>query len=104
MSTSIHIWYVSKYVAPPGSGTAGGRGYLLMKELAQMGHEVTIITSDANQLAAPPRLRGNYLFQQVDGIKLCWVRTLKYSVAKSVRRMLSWLHFEWRLFLLPKKK
>jgi glycosyltransferase involved in cell wall biosynthesis len=102
MSTSI--WYVSKYVAPPGSGTAGGRGYLLMKELAQMGHKVAIITSDSNQLAAPPHLETTYLFQQVDGIELCWVRTMKYSVAKSARRILSWLHFEWRLLWLPRHK
>jgi glycosyltransferase involved in cell wall biosynthesis len=101
---SISIWYVSKYVAPPGSGTAGGRGYLLMKELAAMGHKVTIITSDSNQLAAPPHLETGYLFQQVDGIELCWVRTMKYSVAKSARRILSWLHFEWRLLWLPKHK
>jgi glycosyltransferase involved in cell wall biosynthesis len=102
MSTSI--WYVSKYVAPPGSGTAGGRGYLLMKELAQMGHRVAIITSDSNQLAVPPHLESGYLFQLVDGIQLCWVRTMKYSVAKSARRILSWLHFEWRLLWLPKHK
>jgi glycosyltransferase involved in cell wall biosynthesis len=99
---SINIWYVSKYVAPPGSGTAGGRGYLLMKELAMMGHQVTIITSDSNQLAKPPCLIDDYLFQDVDGIRICWVRTMKYSVAKSVRRILSWLHFEWRLMWLPK--
>ena len=101
---SASIWYVSKYVAAPGSGTAGGRGYLLMKELAQMGHGVTIITSDSNQLAAPPRLEAYYLFQQVDGMQLCWVRTKKYSVAKSARRVLSWLHFEWRLLWLPTHK
>ncbi len=98
------IWYVSKYVAPPGSGTAGGRGYLLMKELVRMGHKVVIITSDSNQLAAPPQLEGAYLLQDVDGIQLWWVRTMKYTVAKSVRRILSWLHFEWRLLWLPKKR
>jgi len=101
---SKSIWYVSKYVAPPGQGTVGGRGYLLMKELALMGHRVAIITSDSNQLAVPPRLDVDYLFQDVDGLQLCWVRTMKYSVAKSVRRILSWLHFEWRLLWLPQRK
>lgn len=100
MSTSI--WYASKYVTPPGSGSAGGRGYLLMKELALMGHQVTIITSDSNHLATPPHLDKDFLFQKVDGMQLCWVRTFKYSVAKSARRILSWLHFEWRLLWLPK--
>ena len=101
---SITIWYVSKYVAPPGSGTTGGRGYLLMKELALIGHKVTIITSDSNRLAVPPSMKTDYLFQDLDGMQLCWVRTMKYTVAKSARRILSWLHFEWRLFLLPKTK
>lgn len=99
---SSKIWYVSKYVAPPGRGSAGGRGYLLMREIAQMGHQVAIITSDANSLADPPRLDDNFLFQEFDGMQLCWVRTFKYSVAKSSRRVLSWLHFEWRLLWLPK--
>lgn len=102
MSTSI--WYVSKYVAPPGSGTVGGRGYLLMKELALLGHNVSIITSDSNQLATPPSLDTDYLIQDVDGLRLCWVRTMKYMIAKSMRRILSWLHFEWRLLWLPANK
>jgi glycosyltransferase involved in cell wall biosynthesis len=101
---SASIWYVSKYVAPPGSGTSSGRSYLLMKQLALMGHRLTIITSDSNQLADPPQLETDYLFQQVDGMQLCWVRTFKYSVAKSLRRIISWLHFEWRLLWLPKHK
>ncbi len=99
---SSNIWYVSKYVAPPGLGSAGGRGYLLMKEIALMGHQVAIVTSDANSLADPPHLEAGFLLQEVDGMQLCWVRTLKYSVAKSARRILSWLHFEWRLLWLPK--
>lgn len=101
MSTAI--WYVSKYVAPPGRSTYGERGYLLMKELAHMGHKVVIITSDSNHLATPPKLDSSYLSQEADGIQLWWVRTVKYTASKSLRRILSWLHFEWRLLLLPKK-
>ena len=77
---------------------------MMMKELAQMGHRVTIITSDSNQLAEPPHLDADYLFQDVEAMQLCWVRTMKYSVAKSLRRILSWLHFEWRLLWLPRHK
>ncbi len=69
-----------------------------------MGHRVVILTSDSNHLAAPPHLENEYLFQEVDNIRLCWVRTMKYSRAKSARRILSWLHFEWRLLWLPKYK
>lgn len=98
------VWYISKYVAPPSQASAGGRGYLLMREIARMGHEVVIITSDANQLAKVPQMSEPYLFEQADGIQMCWVRTFKYSVAKSMRRIVSWLDFEWRLLRLPKDK
>ena len=100
---SKSIWYISKYVSPPGSGTSSGRGYLLMKEFASLGNKILIITSDSNKMSSPPLLEGKYLFQEIDGLQLCWVRTLKYSVANSLRRVLSWLHFEWGLLLLPKK-
>ncbi len=96
------IWYVSKYVAPPAKASASGRGYLIMREFARLGYRSVIITSDSNQLAEVPRLDAPYLFQEVDGIQLCWVRTMKYAVAKSLRRILSWLDFEWRLWRLPK--
>lgn len=98
------IWYVSKYVSPPAKVGAGGRGYLLMREFARMGYESVIITSDSNQLTEVPVLEEPYLFQEIDGLRLCWVRTMKYSVAKSVRRILSWLDFEWRFWLMPKDR
>ncbi len=96
------IWYVSKYVAPPAKVGAGGRGYLIMREFARMGYQSVIITSDSNQLTEVPVLEEPYLFQEVDGMRLCWVRTMKYAVAKSLRRILSWLDFEWRLWRLAK--
>lgn len=96
------IWYVSKYVSPPAMASAGGRGYMIMRELAARGYECVIIASDSNALAQVPVLKDSYETQHVDGIKIRWVRTLRYSVAKSARRILSWLHFEFRLCLMPK--
>lgn len=98
------VWYVSKYVSPPSDASAGGRGYLLMRELAKLGHDCVIITSDSNHLSNVPTLEVPYDLHKVDGLTLCWVRTLKYSSAKSLRRILSWLHFEWRLLWFPKSK
>ncbi|MBV6274054.1 glycosyltransferase family 4 protein [Alcaligenaceae bacterium CGII-47] len=97
------IWYISKYVSPPSETSAGGRGYILMRELAKLGHHCIIITSDSNHLANVPTLGAVHNLQEIDGLSLCWIRTLKYTSAKSLRRILSWLHFEWRLFRLPKK-
>ncbi len=97
------IWYISKYVSPPAQASSGGRGYLLMREIAALGHQSVIITSDSNQLARVPELQAAVLTQQVDGLTLVWLRTMKYQVAKSARRILSWLDFEYRLFRLPKR-
>lgn len=98
------IWYVSKYVSPPAKASAGGRGFMIMRELAKMGHQCVIITSDSNQLAEVPRLESCHLVQEVEGMELCWVRTMKYQVAKSAKRILSWLDFEWRLWRLSKQQ
>jgi len=98
------IWYVSKYVTPPNQGSAGSRGFAIMREFARMGHRCLIITSDSNHLAQIPQLHADRLVQDIDGVSVCWVRTLKYSVAKSLRRILSWLDFEWRLWRLPKQQ
>lgn len=97
------IWYISKYVSPPAQTSSGGRGYMLMREIAGMGHRCLIITSDSNRLAQVPELAQPVWLQEVDGMTVCWLRTLKYEVAKSARRILSWIDFEWRLLRLPKK-
>lgn len=73
-----------------------------MRELARMGHECVVITSDSNQLAQVPGLAEPCMRQDVDGMQLWWVKTLRYQVAKSMRRIVSWLDFEWRLWRMPK--
>jgi len=95
------VWYVSKYVAPPAGNGTGGRGYELMKELARLGCRSVIVASDSNQLTPVPVLTGPTLQQEVDGMTLLWLRTLKYRTAKSLRRILSWFDFEYRLLKAP---
>jgi glycosyltransferase involved in cell wall biosynthesis len=97
------IWYISKYVATPDEGGAGGRGYLLMREFARLGYRAVIITSDSNHLIKVPQLKKPYVHQDSDSIDLWWVRTFKYQVAKSFGRIISWLDFEWRLFWMQKE-
>jgi glycosyltransferase involved in cell wall biosynthesis len=75
-----------------------------MREMAAIGHQCLIITSDSNRLAQVPELTQAVHFEEVDGLMLCWLRTMKYEVAKSARRILSWIDFEWQLLRLPKKR
>lgn len=96
------IWYVSKYVALPSTGRVGTRPFMIMREMVRMGHRCLILTSDSSHFYTVPDLEGQYLTSVSDGVEVCWIRTLKYQGAKSFRRILSWLDFEWRLWRLPK--
>jgi glycosyltransferase involved in cell wall biosynthesis len=91
------VWYVSKYVAPPEGDSVGGRGYEIMRELAELGHHSVVVTSDANHLITSPTLTGPVLHQQRDGLDLYWLRTFKTATPRSWQRIAGWLHFEWRL-------
>ncbi len=96
------VWYISKYFAPPTENSPGGRGFLLLNEMAVQGANVTAIISDSNNLIDAPALKASVVRERVDNVDIVWLKTMRYSVAKSLRRILSWLHFEWRLFLLDK--
>jgi hypothetical protein len=98
------IWYISKYVAPPTSSGVGGRGYHLMEEMSLLGCKTVIIASDSNQLVNVPKLKKIYQHEWSDDIEMIWIKTLKYKVAKSFMRIVSWLDFEFKLLFLPKNK
>jgi glycosyltransferase involved in cell wall biosynthesis len=96
------IWYISKYVVPSNNFTTGGRGYMLMRELAKLGYTCLIFASNSSEYSQTPDMKVSYQKEMQDGLSFWWVRTLKYVGARSLKRILSWLHFEWRLLLMPK--
>jgi glycosyltransferase involved in cell wall biosynthesis len=95
------IWYISKYATTPSTNGVGARGFFIMRELSKIGYNCLIITSDSNRLGTVPNLVQSYEIQFLDGLQILWVKTLKYRAAKSILRIFSWLHFEWRLLLMP---
>lgn len=72
-----------------------------MRELVSFGHTGVVITSDSNHLAKVPVLKSKLLLECRDGVLMVWLRTMKTREAKSLRRILGWLHFEWRLLWMP---
>jgi len=97
------IWYISKYIAPPSKSGVGSRGFHLMEEMTSLNIETLIITSDSNHLIEIPKLKKTYSSQITNNIKIIWVKTYKYKIAKSFKRIISWLDFELKLFFLNKK-
>jgi glycosyltransferase involved in cell wall biosynthesis len=98
-----NIWYISKYFAPSTKESFGGRGWFLVKEFKKLGNNVTVISSDSNNLVELPVFTTPVTILEQEGIKLVWLKTTKYTVAKSIKRILSWFHFEMNLFRLDKR-
>lgn len=97
------LWYITKYFAPKTPSSPGGRGWLLLNELAKSECDVVVISSNSNNLIDPMDIDGSWKDETVNNIRLIWLNTLKYGVAKSYLRILSWFHFELKLFFYNKK-
>ncbi len=97
------IWYVTKYFSPKTPTSPGGRGWFLVDEMQSAGRQVVVISSDSNNLVDLPVLPSRVTVQVTDGVQIVWLKTMKYTVAKSLRRIFSWFHFEWNLFWFDKK-
>jgi glycosyltransferase involved in cell wall biosynthesis len=96
------IWFVSKYIIIPSAGEPAGRAYGLVREFARLGYKSVIITSDSMGKFDAPVAEDPIVIKEREGVAVCRVRTLKYADSKSIRRVLSWVDFEWRVLLLPK--
>lgn len=102
-ASSPCIWYVAKYVAPPPEQRRGARGYGIMREIAKRGFNAVIITSDTFRPWGEPPLDVPYRVVEQDGLTFCQIHTKQYQDTMSLDRILSFLHFEWGVFRLPKK-
>ena len=80
------------------------RNFCLMRGLSDIGYNVTIITSDSNHLAKPPIFQSASHNEEIEGLKVVWLRTLKYIKTNSIRRILSWIDFEWQFLKFNKKE
>ncbi|QIL42834.1 glycosyltransferase family 4 protein [Acidovorax sp. HDW3] len=97
------IWYINKYFAPKTHSTPGGRDWNLLKEVHNLGYRVVVLASDSNSVWETELLDKSVVREEREGLDIVWLRTMKYGVAKSFKRILSWFHFEWNIFFLNKK-
>ena len=99
-----YIWYVSKYVMSPEESYVGHRGHYLSKELKRLGYKMLIINSNSFNKMQFIDFKNLYNFRKLDSINYITIKTLKYLKSFSIKRFLSWIDFEIKLFLLPFKK
>jgi glycosyltransferase involved in cell wall biosynthesis len=99
------IWYISKY-ATPQKYFFGTRHFYLAEEWIKTNNEVYIFTSNSNHLTDKlPVFKTQYFFEEINKIKTYWLNTYKVhkGSSSSLKRIISWFHFEWQFHFLDKK-
>lgn len=94
----MNIWLISKYASPPKYSKMPSRLFHLAKEMASQGNEILIITSDSNHFSNYPKTRHTYNDEYIQEIHVRWLKTFKYHKTNSLRRVISWFDFEFKLF------
>jgi glycosyltransferase involved in cell wall biosynthesis len=64
---------------------------------------VTLVSSDSNIGAVFKKYKRIYNFEEISNINIIRIKTLKYFKTTSFRRILSWIDFEIKVFLMPRK-
>jgi glycosyltransferase involved in cell wall biosynthesis len=100
---SKNIWYISKYASPLKYGF-GSRHFYLAREFNKLGKKTLVISSDSNHLAKFPDFKSVYTHETIEGVETWWIKTIKYRGSASFRRIMSWIDFEIKLWLMPKKR
>lgn len=97
MEQKKNVWCISKYGSPPKYGV-GARLFYIAREFAKIGFETTLISSDSNHMANYPETNEIYNFEKYENLNHIWIKTIKYKKSASIRRFLSWIDFEIKLF------
>lgn len=94
----MNIWIISKYTAPPHFGNINSRIFLLAREFKKLGSSVNVFFSSANHMAQLPNYQNTYNVSSWEGINYTCIKTYNYKRTASLRRVLSWIDFEFKLF------
>ncbi|MBB1369932.1 glycosyltransferase family 4 protein [Pseudoalteromonas sp. SR45-4] len=99
-----NIWYISKYANIKEYG-ADTRQASFCEEFAKTGHKVRLITSNSSHLYGNlPNFKSRYFDMKSNNFDVTWVNTLKYSKATSIKRIVSWLWFDFFVFMMAFNK
>jgi glycosyltransferase involved in cell wall biosynthesis len=98
------IWLICKYASPE-KYFFGTRHFYFAEEWVKYGHEVIIFTSNASHLTDKlPQFPGSHMIEEIQGVRTVWLKVLKTTKSSSAVRILSWLHFEWKVLTISKKQ
>jgi glycosyltransferase involved in cell wall biosynthesis len=99
----MKIWIISKYASSSEVGFES-RLFALARRFVKFGNTVNVISSDSNHFGIYPKYNKIYNYENINGIHLYRIKTSKYVKTVSIKRILSWIDFELKLFFLPINK
>lgn len=101
MTGKNHIWIINQYAGSVEHGMEY-RHYYLAKEFIKKGFGVSIISGSYSHLySKKPEIKSQFTFQDIEGIKYCWVKLPRYSKTTGLGRIFNMFVFMLKLFFLP---
>ncbi len=98
------IWIINEYAGSPYHGMEF-RHYYLAKQLIKLGYSVTIISASYSHLYySLPKVRKTIEYQNIDGIRYCWIKVMNYGSSSNRKRAIKWIQFSAKLLLLLVRK
>jgi glycosyltransferase involved in cell wall biosynthesis len=99
----MKILIISKYAIAKEMGFET-RLFALSRLFVKKGHDINIISSVDNYFGSFPKTyKKTYNNQIIDGINVTWIKSLSYKKTISLKRVLSWFDFEWKLLWIKKE-
>lgn len=97
------IWLINPYSSTPATGM-GGRHHYLARELARLGHDVTLVAARRHHLLRQDVDTDTLPAEEiVDGYRFVRIDVPRYSGAHDKRRILAWFALAARLLQLPRR-
>lgn len=98
-----NIWVINQYASLPSTGI-GGRHRDLARELAKLGHSVTLVSSRWTHLIVAPDAASAAPEQEMfEGFRFIRLPSRQYAHAHDKRRILNWFIFAWQVGRLEKR-
>ena len=96
------VWYISKYALSPDQG-GPSRQFLLSKYFGSKGYKTCLISSNSNGFSFL-KFKGAYKLTEYSNFKHYILNGTKINLGFNIRRIYSWIEFEYRLIRFLRNK
>lgn len=97
--TDKNILIISKYAVAPKYGYAT-RQFYIAKHMVKLGHNVSLISSQSSQVTQYEKIQKYYRQDEIAGVSCFLLKGKKIALGFSLKRIISWVLFEWRILKL----